>query len=457
MTADDHNLNEPEFREAFLANEREVRISTGKLACALVFVLMPFGITLDYFVYPEHLIEFLKLRLLCSLLIVGIWLLHSTPIARKHYPVIGLPIVILPAFFMTWMVYKTGSASPYYAGLNLVLLAVSVVGHWSMLETFLAVSSVIVMYLASCMAKGLGEERFGAIFNNLYFLVLTGIIVICGNYLFNRLRFREFTLRYELDKSRKALETSLAQLKENEVQLVQSEKLASLGRMSAGIIHEINNPLNFAITGLFTLRKKAQYLAPDQQEDYAEVLTDVEEGVKRVRTIVSDLRMFTHPDTEHRDQVAVAEVIASALRFFSNECRDKIQVNQQIAGNQTIWANKNKLIHLVTNLLQNSIDALKTKSFQDEKPAIWIEGRIENGSSILSVRDNGPGIAPADVDKIFDPFFTTKDVGEGMGLGLSICHRIVQESGGRISVKTELGKFCEFTLEFPIRTDQATN
>jgi len=84
---------------------------------------------------------------------------------------------------------------------------------------------------------------------------------------------------------------------------------------------------------------------------------------------------------------------------------------------QTIWVNKNKLIHLVTNLLQNSLDALRTKSFQDEKPTIRIEGRVENGSSILSVRDNGSGIAPAVVDKIFDPFFTTKDVGEGMGLG----------------------------------------
>ena len=457
MTADDHNLNEPEFREAFLANEREVRISTGKLACTLVFVLMPSGITLDYFVYPEHLVEFLKLRLLCSLLIVGVWFLHSTPIARKHYPVIGLPIVILPAFFITWMVYKTGSASPYYAGLNLIMLAVSAVGHWSMLETFLAVGSVIIMYLASCMAKGLSGERFGAIFNNLYFLVLTGIIVICGNYLFNRLRFREFTLRYELDKTRKALEASLQQLKENEMQLVQTEKLASLGRMSAGIIHEINNPLNFAITGLFTLRNKGQNLAPEQQEDYAEVLNDVEEGVKRVKTIVSDLQMFTHPETESRDQVAVAEVVASALRFLSNEWKDKVQIDQQIAGHQTIWVNKNKLIHLVTNLLQNSIDALKTKPFRDEKPTIRIEGRIENGSSILSVRDNGPGIAPADVDKIFDPFFTTKDVGEGMGLGLSICYRIVQESGGRISVKTEPGKFCEFTLEFPVRTNQATN
>jgi C4-dicarboxylate-specific signal transduction histidine kinase len=163
--------------------------------------------------------------------------------------------------------------------------------------------------------------------------------------------------------------------------------------------------------------------------------------------------MFTHPETESRDQVEVAEVVASALRFLSNEWRDKVQIDQQIARHQTIWANKNKLIHLVTNLLQNSLDALMTKSFQGEKPAIRIEGRVENGSSILSVRDNGPGIAGADLNKIFDPFFTTKDVGEGMGLGLSICYRIVQEAGGKISVKTEPGKFCEFILEFPAQAN----
>ena len=134
--------------------------------------------------------------------------------------------------------------------------------------------------------------------NNLFFLISSGIAIIAGTYYHSRVRIREFVSRSELDKSRKALEVSLHQLKENEMQLVQSEKLASLGRMSAGIIHEINNPLNFATTGLFTLRKKGKHLAPEQQADYAEILNDVEDGVKRVQTIVSDLRMFTHPGTE---------------------------------------------------------------------------------------------------------------------------------------------------------------
>jgi signal transduction histidine kinase len=259
-------------------------------------------------------------------------------------------------------------------------------------------------------------------------------------------------LQSKLSKQNQALESTIEQLKETESQLVQTEKLASLGRMSAGIIHEINNPLNFATTGLYTLRNKGKYLAPEQQEEYAEVLKDVEEGIKRVKTIVSDLRMFTHPETESRDQVEVADVVGSALRFLANEWKDRVQIDQKLDPRQTVWANKNKMIHVFTNLLQNSLDALKDKEFNNgEKPAITIDGAVTNGRSIVRLRDNGPGIDAKHLDKIFDPFFTTKDVGEGMGLGLSICYRIIQECGGRISVSTESGKYCEFTLEFQVK------
>src|SRR5205823_1358463 len=116
----------------------------------------------------------------------------------------------------------------------------------------------------------------------------------------------------------------------------------------------------------------------------------------------------------------------------------------------TIYANKNKMIQVLVNLLQNSIDSLNHKKFADgEQPTIWITGRREEGHSFLTVRDNGSGIEAKHLDKIFDPFFTTKDVGDGMGLGLSICYNTVLEYGGKISVSTEAGKFCEFTLEFP--------
>jgi two-component system sensor histidine kinase PhcS len=447
-----------EFLAAYREYDREITIRKTKWGCWLGIVLVPLFGGLDHYVYPDQALSFFLLRLLCSILMAGLFFVLGTSFGKKYYHLQGGVLLFLPSATIAWMVYATeGTASPYYAGLTLVLMVLAVVLDWPFWQSVVSVALVLLLYLVACVFSAAVFDG-GLFINNLFFLVSSGIAIIAGTYFHSRVRVREFVSRSELVKSRKALEASLRQLKENEMQLVQSEKLASLGRMSAGIIHEINNPLNFATTGLFTLRKKGRHLAPEQQADYAEVLTDVEDGLKRVQTIVSDLRMFTHPNTEQLDPVTVTEVVTPALRFLSNEWKDIVQIEQKFAEHQTILANKNKLIQVVVNLLQNSLDALKTKTFADgEKPAIWIEGRIENGQSILSVRDNGTGIDAKHLDKIFDPFFTTKDVGAGMGLGLSICYNIVQEYGGKISVKTESGKFCEFTLEFPLRTNQAVN
>jgi C4-dicarboxylate-specific signal transduction histidine kinase len=222
------------------------------------------------------------------------------------------------------------------------------------------------------------------------------------------------------------------------------------------MIHEINNPLNFATTGLFTLRSMGKFLEEGQRAEYVEILDDVDEGIRRVRDLVVSLRMFSYADNDKAEAVVFTEVVEQALRFLSHEWKDQVQVSRTVSEELTIWANKNKLIQVLVNVLQNSLDALARKSFGDEeKPSIWIEGRMENGKSLIILRDNGEGIHPDHMDKIFDPFFTTKDVGEGMGLGLSICYRIVQQYGGRIHVKSEPGKGSEFRLEFPPAPDQA--
>jgi two-component system sensor histidine kinase PhcS len=448
-----------EFLAAYREYDRTFTIRKTRLGCILGIVMVPLFGGLDFYVFDHaQAVSFFLLRLLCSVLMAGLYLVLKTNFGKKYYHLQGLVLLFLPSATIAWMVYKTtGTASPYYAGLTLVLMVLAVVLDWPIWQSVVSVVLVLLLYVAACLfSPALFDQHL--FINNLFFLISSGVAIIAGTYYHSRVRVREFVSRSELDKNRKALETSLQQLKENEMQLVQSEKLASLGRMSAGIIHEINNPLNFATTGLFTLRKKGKHLAPEQQADYAEILTDVEDGLKRVQTIVSDLRTFTHPNTEQLDPIPVAEVVMLALRFLSNESRDDVQIEQKLTAGQTIWANKNKLIQVLLNLLQNSIDALKAKQFSsDEKPAIWIEGRVENGQSILSVRDNGCGIDAKHLGKIFDPFFTTKDVGAGMGLGLSICYRIAQEYGGKISVKTEPGKFCEFTLEFPVQNHQGVN
>jgi C4-dicarboxylate-specific signal transduction histidine kinase len=261
----------------------------------------------------------------------------------------------------------------------------------------------------------------------------------------------------KLTKQNQALSEAIDQIKETEMQLVQSEKLSSLGRMSAGIIHEINNPLNFSLTGLFALRNKGKKLAPEDRGEYDAIVNDIEEGIKRVRNIVSDLRTFTHPGGGTGEPVEAGDAADAALRFLGGEWRDTVTIHQQIPATLSLWANRNKLIHVLVNLLQNAIDALREKQFADgEKPQIWLSGKTGNSRSLIIVRDNGPGIDAKIADKIFDPFFTTKEVGKGMGLGLSICYRIVQGYGGKITVSSERGQFCEFTLDFPADADAAT-
>ena len=253
----------------------------------------------------------------------------------------------------------------------------------------------------------------------------------------------------KLARQNQILEATLQQLKETETQLVQSEKLASLGRMSAGIIHEINNPLNFAKTATHMLQKQAAKLpGKEEQEEFADMLKDISEGIDRVRTIVSDLRSFTHPNADAFEEVSVRQVFTSTLRFLSHEWKDQVEIAQKYDENATVWGNRHQLIQLMINLLQNSIDALKGKPWEADKPSIEITGTAKGMGYLLSIKDNGPGIAPENVGRIFDPFFTTKDVGEGTGLGLSICYRIMETHGGRISVNSKEGEFTEFLLEF---------
>lgn len=457
MAESTSNVRDAGFKAAFATHELEARVNTGKVAALLVAILMPFGASLDFAVYDKRWGFFLILRLCCAVLAVGIWFLLTRPFGRRHHQLLGFLTALLPAFFITWMIYdQEGPSSPYYAGLNLIILAISVVVRWSALESLLMVTCVILMYVAACVIHGPVSDKSGLFVSNCIFMVETGVIVVVGNHFFNRLRFREFVTRYELNERKQELEEAIRKLREAEAQLIQQEKMASLGVMSAGIIHEINNPLNFAGTGLFTLRKKSKHVAPEQQGAYLELLTDVEEGINRVKSIVSDLRMFTHPDTESVDDVEVGEVVTSTLRFLASELTDKVRVEQDLPAGLTVRANKNKLIHVLTNLVQNSLDALRRKSFNGESPTIRIEGRAEPDRVILRVRDNGPGITPENLPKIFDPFFTTKEVGEGMGLGLSICYRLVQEFGGEITVDSQPDHYCQFTLAFPIRKPNGT-
>jgi len=262
-------------------------------------------------------------------------------------------------------------------------------------------------------------------------------------------------LQRELAWQNKKLEATLEQLKETETQLVQSEKLASLGRMSAGIIHEINNPLNYAKTALHALKSKQRHLPEPERPDFEEIIRDTEEGITRVAQIISDLREFSHPNAIEMGRVEVHGLVESALRFLADAWKNKVQVVNELPEDLIVIGNRHKLVQVFINLLQNACDALATKAFPDgESAALLVRQRQRPGWVIIAIRDNGPGMDRGTIEKAFDPFFTTKDVGKGIGLGLSICYQILAEHGGRIDVTSEVGRFCEFALEFPAESEK---
>lgn len=262
--------------------------------------------------------------------------------------------------------------------------------------------------------------------------------------------------------------------------LIQSEKMASLGQLAAGVAHELNNPLGYLLSNISTFQSYIhtynqmitayqqltsldpasaayqqllqQINADAQQQDLAYILTDsVEliddslEGAMRLRDIINSLRRFSHPDRGVMEQVSINDILHSTVRMIFSEIKNKTTVQYQLAEQlPPVLANPSQLSQVFLNVVMNAVQAMTQKMGQ-----IVISSRQLGAVVQLQISDNGAGIAPGHLTRIFDPFFTTKDVGQGTGLGLSLCKAIMDEHGGSIEVQSELGRGSTFLLNFP--------
>lgn len=252
-----------------------------------------------------------------------------------------------------------------------------------------------------------------------------------------------------LSKVRMDLTQALEQLKHSESQLVSQEKMSSLGRMSAGLIHEINNPLNYARAGLHALSSLMQRLPDPIQPDVAEILADVREGVDRVCVIISDLRQFTRDDPSLGD-ANLLEIAESARRMVSHDLSlHRIKLEVSVPGEPpVVHGHAPSLVQVVVNLLQNAIHAIADRREAGEG-RIDIKMSHNSAGWLMEVRDNGGGIPEEHLTHIFDPFYTTKEVGAGMGLGLSISHQILKNHHAEVKILCETGEATTFHIQFP--------
>lgn len=461
----------PEFLDAFREYDRDTTVRKTRLGSLLGIVLVPLFTFLDHFAYPEKQHAYLFVRLLCAGVMAAFYPLLGSRFGRKYYRLQGVFILLAPSITIAWMIRDTeGASSPYYAGLILVLMILGVVLDWTFWQSVVCIVLVWLLFLIACYPT-INHANRGAFINNLFFLISTGIAIMVAAYYHSRVRIREFISRCQIGKSHAAIEVTnnklseqnLAlekanrEIKETEMQLVQSEKMSSLGRFSAGLMHDILNPLNYSRTALFVLRKKTRSLPPELVAEADVIITDIEDGLRRVDNIVSDLRTFTHPGGQAAEEVDLTDIFNLSLRFVSSELKEKnITFKMEIPPGQKVWVGRNHFILVLVNLLENSIDALEEKKFPNGlEPRIEISCRVQDERLLLLFRDNGPGIPAQNLPKVFDPFFTTKEIGKGTGLGLSICFGLVRSYGGSITVASDPGQFCEFTLNLPATAEAA--
>jgi PAS domain S-box-containing protein len=243
-------------------------------------------------------------------------------------------------------------------------------------------------------------------------------------------------------------------LRDTQAQLIQTEKMASLGQLVAGIAHEINNPMAFVLNNLFTAESGLEQIAPEIGPALSEAsrakfrkirlrLAEMNEGLDRVKRMVLSLRTFSRLDEAGMKIVDVGGSIESVLLFLNHRTDARIEVKTVLDPEQALYCNGAQLNQLLMNLLTNAVEAIRAMG------KITITARPADDVFFISIVDTGKGIPAAIRDRIFDPFFTTKQVGDGSGLGLATAYGIVQDHHGSIEINSEEGAGTEVIVKIP--------
>jgi signal transduction histidine kinase len=251
------------------------------------------------------------------------------------------------------------------------------------------------------------------------------------------------------------VEERTKELQDTQAQLLQSEKMRSLGQLVAGVAHEINNPVGFVHANLQLLQEYIGRLLAAQErgedpertrEAIAKLLKRSREGTERVKQIVQDLRTFSRMDQAEVSEVDLNEEIDRTLTLMEPRFKDGVAVERNYGELPRVRCYVGQLNQVFMNLLMNACDALEGHG------TIKIRTRAKPDGVRLEFSDDGPGIRPEVQDRIFEPFFTTKEVGQGTGLGLSLSHGIVERHGGRMLLSSVAGEGATFIVELPLDT-----
>lgn len=287
--------------------------------------------------------------------------------------------------------------------------------------------------------------------------ILFGFLIALITLLIYWLRLRSLTannLRLEatvsertnaLELQKRELKKAIKQLKSAQEQMVQSDKMASLGILAAGVAHEINNPLNFIQGGVEGLEQTLKRSRKIKKEEYSELLRAIKEGISRASTIVLSLNEFSHSTDKKLEPCDIYHLIENCLTMIRYRLKNGIELKKEFTDeNAFVLGNNGKLHQAFLNIITNSIQAI------DKKGSITIRTKIDNGNIYIEFIDSGHGIKSENLKKITEPFFSTKDPGKGTGLGLSITYTIINEHGGSLRYTSKWGEGTTATVTLPL-------
>lgn len=309
--------------------------------------------------------------------------------------------------------------------------------------------------------------------NSLFYGVITLIVLLAALFYAILLRIKAFrnllVEKHKADALLKEKEALVENLKNTQTQLVQSEKMASLGQLTAGIAHEINNPINFIASSCFALESDFEELKPHIQKipktdetsdnltseidlvvaEIPQLINSIKRGVTRTQEIVSNLNSFSRKSYGQFEKSNLHGGIDSALTILSNKIKGRITVHKDYGDIPLVECQLLRINQVFLNLINNAIDAMESNG------ELFISTSKQEDEVLVRIKDTGVGMSKKKVKRIFEPFYTTKEIGKGTGLGLSISYGIIQNHNGKIAVWSEPGQGSEFTIYLPIHENVA--